>query len=149
MAHQHTPGSNRPKTVNIKFIDGDGHDSRIAQAPFTYDHSTTLEDMLTFAKARTGRDGIVLQYVNVYHSGVRDCLWEMYWTDSQKSLIKGRAIWDALNGSSTVYLQFVSTGLMNVQGSGGSGGVGARAGLLSQSLCMLHSRICELEHVLI
>ena len=31
----------------------------------------------------------------------------------------------------------------------GSGGVGARAGLLSQSLCMLHSRICELEHVLI
>ena len=32
-----------------------------------------------------------------------------------------------------------------VQGSGGSGGVGARAGLLSQSLCMLHSRICELE----
>jgi hypothetical protein len=96
--------------VNIKLIDGDGDDLRIARAPFTYNHETTLEDMLTFAKAHTGRDHIALQYVHVYHSGVPFCLWDLYWRE--KSMI--RPIWDALRGASTVHLQFVSTGYMEL-----------------------------------
>ena len=98
--------------VNIKLIDGDRDALCIARAPFEYKHKTTLEDMLTFAKAHTGRDCIALQYVHVYHSGTSEpfCLWASYWPDWRKSLILGRPIWDALLGASTVHLHFETNG---------------------------------------
>ena len=95
-----------PNRVNIELIDGNRDNASIARVSFEYNQKTTLEDLLTLAKAHTGR----LQYVYVYHRGTSEpfCLWALYWPDWRKSLIEGRPIWDGLLGASTVHLHLGS-----------------------------------------
>ena len=97
-----------PNRVNIELIDGNMDNASIARVSFEYNQKTTLEDLLTLAKA--GRDDVALQYVYVYHRGTSEpfCLWALYWPDWRKSLIEGRPIWDGLLGASTVHLHLGS-----------------------------------------